>query len=738
MDKTPILYDTTLKRIPPLFILLLILILGFPIVALNFLDMDFSTFTSTISGITGLSQKVETQIRGYFRQTLLAWSAFSISVVTVLLAFTQFRLSKDKISLVIGLAILFSGTVQALQILIVDGLTINFTVQKNLDATIWTFSNILTGIIFVIGLCYILRNDTNKPFRISTLFLLNFLLLLIAFSLIYYYTTRIDPITMWFEYSVLSRPYELIYLLIYLGIIIFLYPSVYKKHPCILTNCIFYMAVTQVVIALYLMTLSSGPYDSGYNIAHFLKVIFYFIPFSCFIINYIYTYNSVLIAQNQWEKNSKKLKYLASHDVLTDLYNRREFETLLHRTLANSQRDGSAFALIMIDIDNFKLLNDTLGHKQGDNFLKIFAENMSNLTREGDVLSRIGGDEFALITGKIKSITNVRQLAERMVGRLCTPFSIHGKLINCTASVGIALFPKDGDNIEDLMKHADIAMYNAKKSGKNTYCFFEEKLSILQYRESQIEHNLRDALKKNELTLCYQPKYNLVTHEIIGAEVLLRWHNKVLGDVSPQEFIPVAEQAGLLTHIGEWILEKICSQAKTWLEFYNKPIRFSINISTVQFKNKLFLRHLYDYVAKYNCPIRLLEIEISENLLVNVDEYVADNLKKLDSIGVNIAVNNFGIGYFSLHQMKSLPIKVIKIDKSFIAEIQNTADKVLIIDAIIKLARELDITPFAEGIESEEQLNYLISRQCYFGQGFYLNPPLNASQFEQLVYNKGD
>ncbi len=538
---------------------------------------------------------------------------------------------------------------------------------------------------------------------------------------------------MWFEHLIVSRPYELVYLFMYLILMFLIYPKVYKAYPYILTNCIFYMAVTQVVIALYLMVLSSSPYDSGYNIAYFLKILFYFIPFACFIINYVYSYNAVLEAQGKLRLSQEKLKYMASHDALTDLYNRREFEILLSKAISNSNRDNYQFGLFVIDIDNFKTINDTLGHIQGDAFLKQFSDKLEKLTREGDVVSRIGGDEYALITSRINSPTNVRKLAERMVEKLSEPIPVSGKLIKNSISLGIAICPQDGTTTESLFKNADIAMYSAKKSGKNTYRFYEEQFSEKQQKEAQIENELKDAIDKGELHLFFQPKYCLDTHEVLGAEILLRWHNKKLGDLPAEVFIEVAENTGLIVKIGEWVLQSTCDLAKRWLEKYPNKLVYSINVLNRQFEDNLFVDKLEEVIKKTPFPAERLELEIPELLLMNKRIDVDYELERISQLGVSLAIDDYGMGYSSLSRLKKLPIKTIKIDKSFISEIQSKNKKVPVIDTIIKLSSGLDLNIVAEGIETEVQKDYLLKNGCRVGQGYLLSKPLSAKDFENQV-----
>lgn len=467
--------EKRLRQIPSFFVFILIMILGLPVIAYNLFDFDFSTLTQQISFDDRLrTYLVESQIRGYFRQAILEWSAFSLAAITVLLAFTQYRLSNDKVALIIGLSVLFSGSVEALNTIIIDGITPIYVDKPNLDAIIWTFSNTISGLIILFGLLFLLKNREDKPFRTLTFSLLSLFTVIVAFTLIYYAALIVKLPNMWDNESILMRPYELIYLSIYLVIAVFIYPKVYKKYHYILTNCIFYMAITEVVMGLYMMLLSQQPYDSAYYIAYFLKIIVYFLPFSCLIINYVFSYNAVLQAQINLQISKDKLKYLAGHDSLTNLYNRREFENQIDQRIATAARDKESFALFLIDIDNFKTINDSLGHIHGDEYIKRFADRFRTLTRKGDILSRIGGDEFTLITSKLKSKEHAKLLASRLINGLHQSVSIGEGTLSNSSSLGIAIYPEDGKTAQELLRKADIAMYAAKNSGKNTYRFYSE------------------------------------------------------------------------------------------------------------------------------------------------------------------------------------------------------------------------------------------------------------------------
>lgn len=734
MDNSFVFNETTLKRIPQFLVLIIVLLLGLPYIGL-YLGFDFSTMANKLSnGNEFTSFIIESQIRGYFRQTLLQWSGFSLAAVTILLSFTQYRLSNDKVALIIGLSVLFSGSIEALHTLVIDGLTLEYQEKNNLDALIWTFSNSISGVITIIGLIILLRSDEKKTVRFTTFVLLTTFLVLAAVSVIYYATTVFELPSMWFSDLTISRPYELISIAIYLFLILFIYPKAYKSHPTILVDSIFYMSVTQIVTSIYLMLLSNSPYDSAYNIAYVLKLVTYFIPCTCLVINYVFSYTAVLKAQKILKIKQEELTYNASHDSLTNLYNRREFEELLDKSIASCSRIKNSLALLLIDLDNFKLTNDSFGHIHGDELLKQFSGRLDSLSRKGDILSRVGGDEFTLISLNLKSPSSARQLAERILNELNSPYPIKGKLITVTVSIGIAIFPDDGANSEDLFRKADLAMYKAKRCGKNTYHFYTEQLSYLQHRESEIESHLRKALQNDEFELNYQPKFNLINKEIVGAEVLLRWYSETLGHVSPNEFIPVAESTGLIIDMGLWIIQKACEQIVIWNKQYSKKLSFSINISPIQLANNQFLKTLKSILSDTQFPTAYMELEITESLLMGNNDDVNAVLNGISSLGIKLSLDDFGKGYSSLSRLKMLPIDTLKIDKDFISDIRNEKDKVVSVDIIIKLAKELGMSIVAEGIETAQQLKYLIAKKCYIGQGFLLSKPLLAEEFAEVAY----
>lgn len=734
MEKTFILDQASLKRLPHLFVFIIILLLGLPYIGINF-GMDWNSVSNQFYYNTNFhSQIMESEIRGYFRQSLLQWTGFALAAITVLLAFTQYKLNNDKIALIIGLSFLFSGSVSALYTLTVDGLSLSYKLKVNLDAMIWVFSNALSGIILFSGLILVLLQKNKSALSAHALILLSFFIILSAVATIFYATGVIQVPEMLFKDFYLNRPYELVSIVIYLSLVLFILPKAYKAYPTVLTDGIFYMAITEIVLSFYLMIMSHAPYDSAFNIAYFLKLVTYLIPCACFILNYVSSYSAVLNTQKRLRIKQDELKYIASHDSLTNLFNRREFEELLDKTIANTIRYKSPLALLLIDMDNFKAINDTFGHNHGDELLKQFSQRLLKIVRTGDILSRVGGDEFTLILPNIESPTAARKVADKVLNQLNTPYEINSTLITVTVSIGISVCPLDGNTTEELLRKADLAMYKAKNSGKNSYQYYTDILSSLQHHEAEIEAHLRQALKNDEFELYYQPKFNLLTQQIIGAEVLLRWSNPTLGNVPPSEFIPVAERTGLIIDLGYWLMRKACKQIMDWSKQHQTMLSFSINISPLQLMHKDFLTYLQNCLKEYKYPANYLELEITENVLVNESKEMGRVLKNVSALGVKLSLDDFGKEYSSLNRLNTLPLDILKIDKSFIANIKNARDKVIIVDIIIKLASELNMIIIAEGIETNEQLNYLLSKKCFFGQGYLFSKPMQLDEFEQLAY----
>ena len=398
-----------------------------------------------------------TQISSYFKESLLQWSILALTTITVLLGLTQYRLMREKIALILGVALLGSGTIEIVHTLIIDDLLFR-SIHDKINLITWTLSNTLSGLILFAGLLFQLNSPTQRLHYISVT-----LLMLGSIFALFYHDSIINMTLL--DDLKLSKPYaNICYLITYSLLLIFVIPCIYRKQPKILFLCVFYFGTIQMADAMFILFFGTLP--------AIMKITTYFIPVICLMINYAITYNEMIGQQIILQSNQEKLSYIAAHDPLTGLYNRREFEVILNRAIANSERFKEPFAVLLMDIDDFKLINDTLGHVQGDQFMKSFAKQLSSLTRTGETLSRIGGDEFVLITSKLQSPASTKQLADRILRGLNIDYQTPEHSLKISVSIGVAIYPTDGDGIDGLLKHADVAMYEAKKSGKNTCRFY--------------------------------------------------------------------------------------------------------------------------------------------------------------------------------------------------------------------------------------------------------------------------
>ena len=426
-------------------------------------------------------------------------------------------------------------------------------------------------------------------------------------------------------------------------------------------------------------------------------------------------------------QNEARIRHLARHDALTDLPNRIEFLEQMAKAEAALGR-GEMAAVLYIDLDHFKAVNDTLGHAVGDEVIKQASARLWGTTRESDVLARLGGDEFALLMRPFEQVSDAAKVADRIIKAIGAPMFINGQQIDIGASIGIAVGPGDGINTDTLVKNADLALYKAKSDGRSTYHFFEAGMDAeLQHRRS-IEAGLRLALPRNELRLMFQPLLGLAENQVTCVEALLRWDHEDR-TISPVEFIPVAEETGLIVSIGEWVLREALKTAATW----PSHIRIAVNLSPIQFKNRDLVGMVKLALAEAQMPATRLELEITESLLLAENETVLKALHELRGMGVRISMDDFGTGYSSLSYLRSFPFDKIKIDRSFMRDLTSRTDSQAIIQAIIGLGRSLGMTTTAEGIETEEQLAMVRSHGANEVQGFLFSPPLPAAAVANLL-----
>ena len=434
----------------------------------------------------------------------------------------------------------------------------------------------------------------------------------------------------------------------------------------------------------------------------------------------------------------RKIMELAYYDPLTNLPNRRLFLDRLNQARILASRNQVFGAILLIDIDRFKLINDTRGHNVGDQVLIAVAQSLRSTLREMDTAARLGGDEFIVLISDLgpdvnKAMNALKKISDKLHASILEPVNLNGLNLSTTASIGITLFSHKTQGVNELLKEADLALYQAKISGRNTICFFDDEMHANFTEKTNLEAGLRLALYKGELSLAYQPQ---VEHsgKIIGAEVLLRWESSSLGPISPDVFIPIAEECGLISAIGEWVLENACSQLVAWAaNEFTKDLVLSVNISAKQFRLSNFVEMIKLIVKTTGVNPNLLKLELTESLLLEDADTVISTMHQLRKIGLKISIDDFGTGYSSLNYLKKLPIDEIKIDKSFVLDITWDEGDQAIIRSILSLAQSLKLRVIAEGIEIIEQRDYLFSEGCFFYQGYFFGMPSNEENFRVLV-----
>ena len=430
-----------------------------------------------------------------------------------------------------------------------------------------------------------------------------------------------------------------------------------------------------------------------------------------------------------------RASFLATHDDLTGLPNRAVFSQSVSEAVKVGRRYGQQFAVMFVDLDRFKIINDTLGHSAGDALLIEIGKRLTQSVRESDLVSRIGGDEFTILLRKISNVEQVRRVARKVLAAVVKPLTIHGQECRVTASIGISLFPSDAEDEESLIKNTDAAMYAVKEEGRNNFLFHSQQIKTQSIERLMLETSLRHALERNELLLYYQPKQDLSRGSISGIEALLRWHHPDLGLLQPSRFIPLAEETGLIVPIGKWVLETACAQNMAWQRQGLPAIRIAVNLSPRQFADPNLLDDIGAALKKSGMPPQLLELEITESMMMQNVEHTVQVLTAIKRLGITLAIDDFGTGYSSMSLVKKFPIDVLKIDRSFVREITHDSEDKAIADAIIALGRALDLTIVAEGVETAEQEALLRAHNCDEIQGYLISKPLPADEFAGFLAN---
>ena len=429
----------------------------------------------------------------------------------------------------------------------------------------------------------------------------------------------------------------------------------------------------------------------------------------------------------------EQIRHMAHHDALTGLPNRVLLHDRIGQAIAQAQRNRRVATLLFIDLDRFKNVNDSLGHQVGDGLLRTVAERLVACTRRTDTVARIGGDEFVVVLTDLNQAEDAGPVAQKVLAALSQPASIQGHELRVTPSVGICAYPHDGEDVETLMRNADTAMYHAKEMGRNNYQFFTQQMNIAAQQRLQLENDLRHALEREEFTLYYQPQIELKTGDICGFEALIRWPHPQRGMVAPLQFIPLAEETGLITSIGEWVLRQACAQTRAWQSLGYPELRVSVNCSAQQFRREGIVETVARSLQQAGLPAASLELEITESVIIEHAEQVLVRFRALDEMGVELAIDDFGTGYSSLSYLKRFPVQKLKIDQSFVRDIGSDPDDAAIVSAIIAMAHSLGLKVVAEGVETAEQLAFLKSLGCDGAQGYYFSRPVPAEEVVKLL-----
>lgn len=431
----------------------------------------------------------------------------------------------------------------------------------------------------------------------------------------------------------------------------------------------------------------------------------------------------------------KHVRHLAYHDTLTGLPNRRTFIERLHVMMNEPRDETNMIAVMFMDLDRFKLVNDTLGHDAGDLLLKAVTLRIQKLLRSSDLVARLGGDEFTILLDHVKSVEAIAKIANKICQRLAEPFMLMDQQIYVSTSIGISIYPNDSRDVNTLIKYADTAMFKAKEL-RNSFSFYESGMEKVVAKRMELETEMRKALENEEFTLHYQPQVDLVSGKIVGAEALVRWQHPLKGMVSPADFIPLAEETGLIAPLGEWVLKRACQQLRQWLNTGHQPVVLAVNISSRQLEDRQFVSKILAILQETGVPTDLLELEITESAIMRNPEEVIPALEELKRMGISLAIDDFGTGHSSLNYLRRFPVDTLKIDRSFVSDISKSPQDSVLINGIIALAKSLRLRVIAEGVETYEQKVYLQKQQCDWVQGYYFYKPMPADIFELQAFSK--
>lgn len=433
------------------------------------------------------------------------------------------------------------------------------------------------------------------------------------------------------------------------------------------------------------------------------------------------------------KRDEKKLEYQATHDVLTGLANRNLLADRIQQSIIHAERSDRIVAVLLLDLDRFKVINDSLGHSQGDNLLKAVAARLAGCIRPGDTLARLGGDEFVVVLAEVAEIDDVSLMASKIIQVFDQPFNIAGRERRITASIGASLYPRDGEQVEELIRQADTAMYQAKHEGGDGFQLFSAEMNIRAHQTLEMEADLRLALERQEFILHYQPKINLATGRIAGCEALVRWCHPEKGMIPPGAFIPLAEETGQIVAIGAWVMREACRQSRVWIAEGLLPVKIAVNLSARQFRQVNLLEDIASILSETGMDPRWLELELTESMVMHDPPMVAKTLAQLKDLGLGLCLDDFGTGFSSLNYLRRFPVDCLKIDRSFILDVASDKTSASVANSVVAIAHSLGMSAIAEGVETWDQYDFLINSGCDCLQGFLFSKPVPAAAFARLL-----
>ncbi|MEN8141669.1 MAG: EAL domain-containing protein [Thermodesulfobacteriota bacterium] len=450
------------------------------------------------------------------------------------------------------------------------------------------------------------------------------------------------------------------------------------------------------------------------------------------VVNYVSVFSDISAAKESQEQ----MEFLAQYDQLTKLPNRALMNDRISQAIKGARRNGLSFALMLLDLDNFKAINDTQGHKNGDILLIQVAERLLAAVRQSDTVARLGGDEFVALLPDCDGPAQATQVAEKIIKTLATPFDLEGQEAHISASVGITIYPNDGDCADTLLKSADTAMYHVKHQSKNNFQFYAASMQQEIVQRLELICQMRKSVEREDFFLCYQPKLNLASGRVNGMEALVQWRHPSKGLISPGDFIHLAEETGIILPLGEWVLREACRQTKVWLDEGLGPLRLSVNLSARQFQDEELVEMVKEVLADTGFDPGHLELEITESTIMSDVEQTIKTLWQLRDLGILLSIDDFGTGYSSLNYLKRFPLDILKIDRSFVMDITSDPHDRAVVEAIVSLSRHLHLKVVAEGVESREQLEFLEKERCHEVQGYYIAKPLATEEFKSFLANE--